>query len=53
VVVTRDYGKFKVSKLGTVEIASPGKATLAVRPVKDGWHPLNLKAIRLKPATAE
>ena len=51
--VTGDYGKFKVAKLGTVEIPSPGKATLAVRPVKDGWHPLNLKAIRLKPSPAQ
>ena len=49
---TGDYGKFKVAKLGTLEIASPGKVTLAVRPVKDGWHPLNLKAIRLRPAAA-
>jgi alpha-L-fucosidase len=49
---TGDYGKFKVAKLGTLEIASPGKVTLAVRPVKDGWHPLNLKAIRLKPVTS-
>lgn len=46
---TGDYGKFKVAKLGTLEIAAPGKVTLAVRPVTDGWHPLNLKAIRLKP----
>jgi alpha-L-fucosidase len=50
---TGDYGKFKVVKLGTIEIPSGGKATLAVRPVKDGWHPLNLKAVRLKPAAAE
>ena len=50
--VTGDYGKFKVAKLGVLEIASPGKVTLAVRPVTDGWHPVNLKAIRLKPAAA-
>ncbi len=49
---TGDYGKFKVAKFGVIEIPSAGKATLAVRPVKDGWHPLNLKAIRLKPAAA-
>jgi alpha-L-fucosidase len=46
---TGDYGKFRVARLGVLEIASPGKVTLAVRPVTDGWHPLNLKAIRLKP----
>ena len=49
---TGDYGKFKPSKLGLIEISVPGKLTLAVRPVKDGWHPINLKAIRLKPVTA-
>jgi len=46
---TGDYGKFRVAKLGVLEIASPGKVTLAVRAVKDGWHPVNLKSIRLKP----
>ena len=49
---TGDYGKFRVAKLGTLVIASPGKVTLAVRPVKEGWHALNLKAIRLKPVAA-
>ena len=46
---TGDYGKFRVIRLGTIEIPATGKTTLAVRPVKDGWHPLNLKSIRLKP----
>jgi alpha-L-fucosidase len=52
VAATGDYGKFKVTKLGVLEIASPGKVTLAVRPVKEGWQPLNLKAVRLKPVAA-
>jgi hypothetical protein len=52
VSATGDYGRFRAVKLGVIEIASPGKVTLAVRPVKDGWHPLNLRAIRLKPAGA-
>ena len=46
---TGDYGQFKSAKLGVIEIASPGKATLAIRAVKDGWHPVNLKSVRLKP----
>jgi len=50
--VTGDYGKFRLAKPGVIEIASPGTVTLAVRPVKDGWHPINLKAIRLKPVAA-
>ena len=47
---TGDYGKFKIAELGEIEIPSAGKVVLAVRPVKAGWHPVNLKAIRLKPA---
>jgi hypothetical protein len=34
-------------------ITSLGKATLTVGPAKGDWHPLNLKAIRLKPAAAQ
>jgi alpha-L-fucosidase len=49
---TGDYGRFRAVKLGTLHIASPGKVTLVVRSVKNGWHPLNLKAIRLNPAAA-
>ena len=49
---TGDYGKFRVTKLGTLQIPVAGKTTLAVRPVKADWHPLNLKAIRLKPVAA-
>jgi alpha-L-fucosidase len=49
---TGDYGKFKAAKLGALDIPSAGKVTLAVRPVKDGWHPLNLKTIRLNPVAA-
>jgi len=49
---TGDYGKFKVARLGAIEIASPGKVTLAVRPVQEGWHPVNLKALRLRPSAA-
>jgi alpha-L-fucosidase len=48
--VTGDYGSFRLTSLGVIEIAATGKATLAVRPVAEGWHPINLKSIRLKPA---
>jgi alpha-L-fucosidase len=47
--VTGDYGKFAVTKLGVIAITSPGKIMLAVRPRKEGWHPINLKSIRLSP----
>ena len=48
---TGDYGKFKRVELGTVEIPAAGSAVVAVRPVKNGWQPVNLKAIRLKPVS--
>ncbi|MDB6068160.1 MAG: putative glycosyl hydrolase [Pedosphaera sp.] len=50
---TGDYGNFKPVTLGIVDIPAPGKATLSVHPVKDGWQPMNLKTIRLKPVTAQ
>ncbi len=48
---TGNYITFKAEKLGTVEIPSPGKAIFSVRPIKDGWQPMNLKSIRLEPVT--
>jgi len=48
---TGDYGKFRSVKLGTLKISSTGKITIAVKPVVDGWQPINLKSIRLKPAS--
>jgi alpha-L-fucosidase len=47
--VTGDYGKFKTVTLGKIEIKSAGKTSLALHAVQDGWHPLNVKAIQLKP----
>ena len=50
-LVTGDYSRFRRVKLGTVEIKSPGKMTLAVHGIQEGWHPVNLKSIRLKPVS--
>jgi len=48
---TGDYTKFKrVNLTGTLEIPAAGTVTLTVKPVADGWSPLNLKSITLKPA---
>jgi hypothetical protein len=49
VPVTGDYGNFKWTHLGTVEIPAAGKTTLTLRGVQEGWHPVNVKSIRLKP----
>jgi alpha-L-fucosidase len=46
---TGDYAKYKSVKLGEIELPA-GKTALAVRAVKDGWKPFNLKSIALKPA---
>jgi alpha-L-fucosidase len=47
---TGDYGKFREVNLGSLEIVSSGKLTLSLHAVKDGWHAINVKSIRMKPA---
>jgi alpha-L-fucosidase len=47
--ITGDYGRFTVVSLGTIEIPQAGKTSLAVKAVPQGWEPLNLKSIVLKP----
>ena len=49
---TGDWTKFRLVKLGTLELSSAGKATVTLHAVKDGWQPLNIKAVRLKPSVA-
>jgi ABC-type transporter Mla subunit MlaD len=46
---TGDYGRFQKVELGTVELTSSGKTRVAVRPVPEGWQPMNLKALDLVP----
>ncbi len=45
---TGDYAKFQRVDLGAFDLAK-GKAQLSVRAVRDGWSPVNLRAIRLEP----
>jgi len=45
---TGNYVTFGPVTLGTLTLPA-GKVVLAVRPVKDGWQPMNLKSIRLDP----
>jgi alpha-L-fucosidase len=48
---TGDYTKFRsINLAGTLEIVAPGIYTIAVKPVKAGWQPINLKSLMLKPA---
>ena len=48
---TGDYFTFTPVKLGRVKISANGTMVLAVRPIMEGWQPMNLKGIRLDPAT--
>jgi alpha-L-fucosidase len=50
---TGDYTVYKTADLGFLEITAPGRVRLAVHAVKEGWQPLNLKAIRLTPVAAD
>jgi alpha-L-fucosidase len=50
-VSTGDYTKFRSINLpGILEISAPGKISLSVKPVAEGWQPINLKSLTLKPA---
>lgn len=46
---TGDYGRFQKVELGTVEVSAAGKTTLAVRPIPEGWQPMNLRSVELAP----
>jgi alpha-L-fucosidase len=47
---TKDYTKFKRANLtGALDLAV-GSVTLTVKPVAEGWQPMNLRSIRLVPA---
>ena len=47
---TKDYTKFKRANLiGALDLAA-GSVTLTVKPVAEGWQPMNLRSVRLVPA---
>ena len=46
--ITGSYTKFQRLSLGTLDLAA-GDATLTVRPIAEGWHPMNLKSVTLTP----
>jgi hypothetical protein len=46
---TGDYGRFEKIDLGTLELPTAGSVTLAVRPIPEGWQPMNLKSLDLVP----
>jgi alpha-L-fucosidase len=50
---TGSYDRFRTAKLGAIGISAAGAQTLAVHPVKEGWHPINLRSLRLMPAAPQ
>ena len=46
---TGDYSKFQTVELGTVTLDQPQMYHLTVQPVANGWSPINLRAVSLKP----
>jgi alpha-L-fucosidase len=45
---TGDYKKYQTLDLGTIEIPTSGKTSLAIKAVKEGWQPMNVKWVLLK-----
>jgi len=45
---TGNYTKFKRVKLGVLELPAD-QVVIQIRPVKEGWHPMNLKSVTLSP----
>jgi alpha-L-fucosidase len=50
---TGSYERFRTVKFGSIEIAAPGTVTLAMHPVAEGWHPINVRSLRLTPASRQ
>ncbi len=46
---TGSYTKFQKVELGALELAAKDKVSLAVKPIKEGWQPMNLKSLRFTP----
>jgi len=47
---TGSYSTYRRVEMGAIEISAAGKVTISVRPVANGWQPVNLRAIKLVPA---
>ena len=46
---TADYSTFQSTKVGEVSLSKGTKTTLTLRPVADGWHPVNVRKVELLP----
>lgn len=46
---TGNYATFQATKVGEVKLAKGANITLTLRPVADGWHPVNIRKVELVP----
>lgn len=47
---TKDFKKFKRANLsGVLELPTTGSVTLSVKPIAEGWQPMNLRSLTLQP----
>jgi alpha-L-fucosidase len=46
---TEGYQTFQSTKVGEVDLRKGEKITLTLRPVVDGWHPVNVRKVELVP----
>ncbi|MCU0782746.1 MAG: alpha-L-fucosidase [Verrucomicrobia bacterium] len=48
---TKDYTKFKRTNLTGTLLLAAGSVTLTVKPVAEGWQPMNLRSLKLEPTS--
>ena len=48
--LTGDYKNYRRVNLGKIEISATGKVSVTVKALKEGWRPLNLRSLTLRPA---
>ncbi|MBS1700231.1 MAG: alpha-L-fucosidase [Armatimonadetes bacterium] len=46
---TGDYKKYERVQLRRIEVKEHGKAVISVHAIADGWHPINLRALKIRP----
>jgi hypothetical protein len=49
IAVTGDWKKFRSMKFGTLDVPAGTSITLSIHGIKEGWQPINVKSIALKP----
>lgn len=47
---TKDFTKFKKTSLGGTFDLPAGSVTITVKPIAEGWQPMNLRSVTLQPA---